>query len=315
MENLTVYDASSGVIRATGKMAIKNLVEVMSLYKPEQDFTSDTFNVGDNPMAILVFPNGATEKERGYVSIALWNGGDADITVKATFMTDALTWNNDPREFSVKAKRMSGGVKFLSHAQCTAAYKDKDFVVTVTVEIPGEALKISGSGSAADPKKFGVWEKVYSKMEMTDFTLVFEGVEIPCHKHILSAASPVFEAMVKNQHLEAIEGRANIKLSDVVGKAFVRYIYTGELEESLLREEAVPFLELGDKYDVQELKELAEGELLRQLSRKNMVELVSIGDTHNANRILEAALKMTKVNMTWLRSQVCNKRNNEENLI
>ena len=64
--------------------------------------------------------------------------------------------------------------------------------------------------------------------------------------------------------------------------------------------------------NVQELKDLAEGELLRQLNRKNMVELVSIGDTHNANKILEAALKMTKANMSWLRSQVCNERNHEK---
>ena len=64
------------------------------------------------------------------------------------------------------------------------------------------------------------------------------------------------------------------------------------------------FLELGQKYDIQELKDLAEQELLEQLDRKNMVEFISIGDTFNANKILEAALKMTKANMAWLRSQV-----------
>ena len=144
MENLTVYDAASGGIRATGKMAIKNLVEVMSLYKPEQDFTSDTFNVGDNPMAILVFPNGATEKERGYVSIALWNGGDADITVKATLATDAFTWDRNQEEFVGEAGGGIGLKRFLSHAECTDAYKDKDFVVTAKVEISGEMAKIVG---------------------------------------------------------------------------------------------------------------------------------------------------------------------------
>ena len=55
---------------------------------------------------------------------------------------------------------------------------------------------------------------------------------------------------------------------------------------------------------MQELKDIAEGELLIQLDRKNMVEFISIGHTFNANKILEAALKMTKANMAWLRSQV-----------
>ena len=53
-------------------------------------------------------------------------------------------------------------------------------------------------------------------MERTDFTLVFDGVEVACHKHILSTASPVFEAMVENQHLEAIESKASIQLSEEV---------------------------------------------------------------------------------------------------
>ena len=141
-------------------------------------------------------------------------------------------------------------------------------------------------------------------MERTDFTLVFDGVEVACHKHILSAASSVFEAMVKNQHLEAIESVANIELSEEVGRAFVRFIYTGELEENLLKQDAVAYLELGEQYDIQELKYLAEGTMLKQLDKKNMVEFLYIGDLFNATKIFEAALKMTKGNMSWLRSQV-----------
>ena len=34
--------------------------------------------------------------------------------------------------------------------------------------------------------------------------------------------------------------------------------------------------------------------------KKNIVEFVSVGD-----KIFEAALKMTKFNMAWLRNQVC----------
>ena len=85
----------------------------------------------------------------------------------------------------------------------------------------------------------------------------------------------------------------------------MKFIYTGELDEDILKEQAVGFLELGNKYDVQELKDLAEVELLSQLDKKNMVELVSIGDLFNAKKLFETALKMTKANMSWLRSQVC----------
>ena len=110
--------------------------------------------------------------------------------------------------------------------------------------------------------------------------------------------------MVRNQHREAIESKANIELTEEVGRAFIKYIYVGALQKNILEEQAAAFLELGNKYDMQELKDLAEAELLRQLDKKNMVEFVSFGDIFNAKKLFETALKMTKANMAWLRSQV-----------
>ena len=54
--------------------------------------------------------------------------------------------------------------------------------------------------------------------------------------------------------------------------------------------------------DVQELKDMGEKELLSHLDKENMVDLISIGKTFRAEDIFEAALKMTKINMTWLRN-------------
>ena len=118
------------------------------------------------------------------------------------------------------------------------------------------------------------------------------------------ATAHVFGAMTENQHLELIESQANIELSEEVGRAFVRFMYCGELEKGILEMHALAFLELCEKYDVQTPETLAEGEMLRQLDRKNMVEFFSIGSLFRANKILEAALKLTKANMAWLRSQV-----------
>ena len=57
-------------------------------------------------------------------------------------------------------------------------------------------------------------------------------------------------------------------------------------------------------YMLQHLKDAAEGELLMQLDKKTMVRLLSIGEIFRAEQLLEAALKMTKINISWLRSQV-----------
>ena len=224
--------------------------------------------------------------------------------MNAQFITETKTVSFD-RE--VKAKKGWGYGKFISHAECTDAFKEKDFVLTVNVEIPGEGLmKMMGNEDAVAPKKYcaELCKNLHDKMMDTNFTLIFQGAEVPCHKNVLAAASPVFQAMVVNQHLEAIESKANIELSEEVGRAFVKFMYAGELEEDILKEHAIAFLELGNKYIVQELKDLAEQEMLKQLNRRNMVRFVSIGDLFNANKIFEASLKMIKANMTWLRSQV-----------
>ena len=48
----------------------------------------------------------------------------------------------------------------------------------------------------------------------------------------------------------------------------------------------------------------AEVELVDQLDKENMVAMLSIAEFYRADDIFEAALKMTKINMTWLRNQV-----------
>ena len=302
MENTTVVDATSGINKVTGKLVIKNLIGVMAGFKPGKFIASEKFMLGEHPLAIKVYPNGRTDETKGHVSVFLVNKGDEDISVKSQIITDVKTFSVDYTD-PLRAGLGKGFSEFLTHADCTDAYADKDFVVTANVEMPGEPVIIAG-GPNPKKQKFNVLERVFDRMEETDFTLVFTGEEVPCHKIVLAAASPVFAAMVKNKHREAIECKANIELSGEAGRAFVRFIYTGDLEESVLEEHALAFLALGEMYDLQELKDMAEAELLSQLKKENMVEMISFGEIFRADGIFEAALKMTKANMTWLRSQV-----------
>ena len=304
MENVTVYAKSAGA-KATAKLVIKDFLDVIKACKPGKGYPSEVFMVGDTPMAINLYPGGGYAENKGYVSISVQNKGDAAVRVKIKFTTDVVS----PRdtESTIEPNSTWGYTKFMTNARCAEVYKDKDFIVTVNVEkIPDVDLEILGKKSSEDPppKKLCVWENVYTNMERTDFTLVFDGHEVPCHKHILAAASPVLRAMVENQHAEAITSKANIELSEEVGRAFVRFIYTGNMDEGLLKDQAPAFLELGEMYDLREMKDSAEEELVVQLDKKTMVRLLSIGEIFRAEKLFEAALKMTKVNISWLRSQV-----------
>ena len=98
----------------------------------------------------------------------------------------------------------------------------------------------------------------------------------------------------------------------------VRYIYLEELEEDILKENVVTFLELGEKYEVEKLKELAEAKMLQLLHRDNMVDFLMAGDLFRwlvfaikktsyswsrAARIKAAALQLARGSLAWLRAE------------
>ena len=173
MKQVTVVNGN--VIHVTAELVVKNFVQIMAGYKVGQSIVSDPFMVGDTPMIIAVYPNGDTERSKGHVSLFLDNNGDADISLKGVLLTDVAKMEFDYTETFTHGSGL-GLEQFLTHAACTEAYKDKDFVVTAKLELPGEPVKVVGSHPAAASKKrkFNVMENVYKMMEKTDFTLVSE---------------------------------------------------------------------------------------------------------------------------------------------
>ena len=122
-KNRTVYaKASAG--KATAELVIKDFVEVMKASEPGKSYSSDTFMVGEMPMAIEIYPNGFEEEDRGEVSVFLSNQSGAHLdVVKCQFVTEIKTMIYDDE---MATDDHNGIFSFLSHAECTEAYKDKD---------------------------------------------------------------------------------------------------------------------------------------------------------------------------------------------
>ena len=78
--------------KVTAELVIKDFLEVMRTSLPGKEYVSDTFMVGDTPMAITVYPNGFLQDDRGYVSVYLCNNSTVDIPVKCQFICDAVGW-------------------------------------------------------------------------------------------------------------------------------------------------------------------------------------------------------------------------------
>jgi len=298
MENSAVFGMGPNT-EVTASLTIKDIVKVIESSEPGQNCETDEFMVEETPMSLVVFPNGYGEAHRGWVSVGIKNRSQVDVEVKAEFTAEETRRR---KKNIIKAGRLTGKDHFLAHDYIKEHYMEKDFVVEVKVVMEGELVRIRGPRKR---KSIGqeVTETAYRKMSWTNFTLVFDEEELACHKVILAGASPVFAAMLENEHREAREGRATIQLPAAVGRAFLRYIYLEELEEDILKDEVVAFLELGEKYQVEKLKEVAEAKMLQLLHRDNMVEFLMAGDLFRAPRIKAAALQLARRSLAWLRAE------------
>ena len=316
MANITVISKAEKT-EACGKLLIEDFLGEMK--EPKPAFKSDIFKAGDFSFQVKLLVKDPRNESNDFVYAYIYNPTDTDFSVATVLLeanivssqsTEMINFKkiNLPKGYTHRAKQHMC-VKFFRHAECEEVCKEgNDLLVVLRMELQGTERKTSSSvGTSVNHMRKrrcagDVLANVYKKMRDADFLLVCSGESVPCHKNILTGASSVFDAMLGNKmNKEAIEGKVHVEISAEVGRAFVEYIYTAKLDKDILEREAIAFLEVGDKYQVPGLKELAEEEMIVQLSRENMVNLLALSDLYRAKELREAAIKFTKLNMSWLR--------------
>merc|ERR1719357_387251 len=185
----------------------------------------------------------------------------------------------------------------------TALLVDRSLVLKVNVKMDEEGFVVMGKDKKKEESKSAEeivaihTSNIYENMINTDFMVTCEGQNIPCHRHFLMSASPMFAGMMKSGMKESEEGKTDINCSFTVGKELVRFIYTGKIEEDILVENVVEFLELGERLGMETLKKFAEDEMLNILNMENMTRFFVAGDRYGAGRIREEAKALTKINL------------------
>ena len=255
----------------------------MEKKKTGEGYISDEFLVTGFPISIAVFPAGRIEDQKGFVSMYLQNRGNKDIAVM--FEWQVGTFKGPKVEDVLKVRTFKGKGKFMTHAECKKQLKDGVFEVKVNIEVEGVKVKVPGGNpSLTQKRKSGVQEMVetmYSKMQKSDFTLVFDGKSVQCHKCVLMASSPVFEAMIETANMkESLKDTADLKFSAEVGESFVKSLYTDEIDEEVFVREVVTFLQLGEMYNLENLKIKAENKMIELLVKENMVEFLLASELH-----------------------------------
>ena len=99
------------------------------------------------------------------------------------------------------------------------------------------------------------------------------------------------------------EGRTDIQCSFTVGRELLSYIYTGKVKEDILVEHVGEFLELGEMYEMETLKMIAENKMMEILNTENMIRFFVAGDLYRAKRIRDKAKCFLKINLKKMKEK------------
>ena len=127
-----------------------------------------------------------------------------------------------------------------------------------------------------------------------DFVFKVGNVNIPSHRAILAARSPVFAAMFQHDMQENKTNETEIKdVTPAAFRALLQFIYTGHCQVGVLAEQ---LLIAANKYDIQELKEICAKELRMQLTVDSAIRFLILSDLHRAAKLKESSISFINRN-------------------
>nr|XP_034839915.1 BTB/POZ domain-containing protein 9 [Maniola hyperantus] len=135
--------------------------------------------------------------------------------------------------------------------------------------------------------------------EYSDVTLIVEGQRIPAHKVILAASSDYFRALLYGGMREANQAEVELQAPLQAFKALLRYVYSGHMGLSLLREDTVlDMLGLAHQFNFQEL-EVAISDYLRQvLALRNVCAVLDAARLYGLDALMDYCYKFLDRNAT-----------------
>ena len=108
----------------------------------------------------------------------------------------------------------------------------------------------------------------------------------PCHKVILAAHSDVFQSIIDSKERDSQELKVEIpECADVeVAEHFIKFFYTGIIENDFLDSNLVMLLYLSDFFNVEDLHETVEEKMISKLSRQTVKEFLDTSTTERRSK-------------------------------
>ncbi|XP_049770081.1 receptor-interacting serine/threonine-protein kinase 4-like [Schistocerca cancellata] len=127
-------------------------------------------------------------------------------------------------------------------------------------------------------------------------TLVAGDTRLAAHRAVLASRSPVFEAMFRQDPLEASSGL--VAVQDVDGpvlRQLLAYLYT--LQAPRLPDLSAQLLAAADKFGVSALKAECELQLAAQLSVETAAAVAALAVRHSSDSLKQAAIKFIRAHL------------------
>jgi len=175
------------------------------------------------------------------------------------------------------------------------------FGAETTVEGKKNAEVLDGNCSTGETQLSRDLQEAFAKNESSDSDVVINcGQKVfNCHKFILKARSPVFNAMFQADMKEGNSREVNIdNIDPKVLEDMLHFIYTGKIPNN--DELAKDLLVAANYYQLEKLKTTCEENLCMGLERNNCIEFLVFADTYAATKLRKRSLEMAAKNLSVL---------------
>uniref|UniRef100_A0A8C5Y645 BTB domain-containing protein n=1 Tax=Microcebus murinus TaxID=30608 RepID=A0A8C5Y645_MICMU len=258
---------------STGPIAESWCYTQVKVVKFSYMWTINNFSFCREEMGEVVNPKGLDDESKDYLSLYLLLVSCPKSEVRAKFKFSLLNAKREETK-AMESQRAYRFVRdFLLDEMTSLHYFCEVSVVQDSVNISGH----TNTNTLKVPEC-----RLAERFRFTDCSFFVRGQEFKAHKSVLTARSPVFNAIKQKNRVEIND------LDPEVFKEMMRFVYTGKAPN--LDKMADNLLAAADKYALERLKVMCEEALCSNLSVENVADTLVLADLHSAEQLKAQAI-------------------------
>jgi len=293
-----VSSATSESPVTTHVLVVENFENVMKESKIGSRVASSQFEIEDTKWKIIVYPAGQAEENKEYIRISVQNDNATSYEVKFRISCCGVTVSST-NETEVRPGKNRGFTKFIKSEDCLKKLVDEKLYVKAEVSIVRKGNQTIVSGKGKKEKKEDVQvsklvESIYTSKVHSDFKLVSNDKEYECHKNFIASQSETLKNIIDRW---APDGKMIMdEYRPEVVEGLLSFCYRRPLDQEVFEANVVDFLNIGEKYDLPDLKVKAEIFMITNMKKETFIEFLVAADLFKAGKVKEAAIKFLSSN-------------------